>query len=43
VRYLATVLGADSETGLRRFVLVVSLLLDPTAVLLLLVAMSARR
>jgi len=43
VRYLATLLGADSETALRWFVLVVALLLDPAAVLLLLAAASARR
>jgi hypothetical protein len=43
VRYLATLLGADSETALRWFVLVVALLLDPAAVLLLLAASSARR
>jgi hypothetical protein len=42
VRYLATLLGADSETALRWFVLVVALLLDPAAVLLLLAATSAR-
>jgi hypothetical protein len=43
VRYLATLLGSDSETTLRWFVLVVALLLDPAAVLLLLAASSARR
>jgi hypothetical protein len=43
VRYLAALLGADSETALRWFVLVVALLLDPAAVLLLLAASSARR
>jgi hypothetical protein len=43
VRYLATLLGADSETALRWFVIVVALLLDPAAVLLLLAATSARR
>lgn len=43
VRYLATLLGAESETALRWFVLVVALLLDPAAVLLLLAAASARR
>jgi hypothetical protein len=43
VRYLATLLGADSETALRWFVLVVALLLDPSAVLLRLAASSARR
>jgi hypothetical protein len=42
VRYLATLLGADRETALRRFVPVVALLLDSAAVLLLLAA-SARR
>jgi hypothetical protein len=41
VRYLATLLGADSETALRWFVLVVALLLDLAAVLLL-AAASAR-
>jgi hypothetical protein len=43
VRYLATLLGADSETALRWFVLVVALLLDPAAVLLLLAATAAKR
>jgi hypothetical protein len=43
VRYLATLLGADSEAALRWFVLVVALLLDPAGVLLLLAASSARR
>jgi hypothetical protein len=43
VKYLATPLGADSETALQWFVLVVALLLDPAAVLLLLAATSARR
>jgi hypothetical protein len=42
VRYLAMLLGADSETALRWFVLVVALLLDPVAVLLLLAAASTR-
>jgi hypothetical protein len=41
--YLAKLLGADRETALRWFVLVVALLLDPAAVLLLLAATSARR
>src|SRR6266436_6659621 len=41
VRYLATLLGADSETVLRWFILVVALLLDPAAALLL--SVSARR
>jgi hypothetical protein len=40
---LATLLGADSETVLRRFVLVVALSLDPAAVLLLMAAASGRR
>jgi hypothetical protein len=40
VRYLATV-GSRQRDGLRRFVLVVAPLLDPTAVLLLLAASSA--
>ena len=43
VKYLATLLGADSDTALRWFVLIVALLLDPAAVLLLLAASSARR
>ena len=38
VRYLATLLGADDKDVLRWFILVVSLLLDPAAVLLLLAA-----
>jgi hypothetical protein len=38
VRYLATLLGVDAESALRVFILVVSMLLDPFAVLLLLVA-----
>jgi hypothetical protein len=38
VRYLATLIGADNETVLRWFILVVALLLDPAAVLLLLAA-----
>jgi hypothetical protein len=42
VRYLAALIGADSETALRWFVLAVALLLDPAAVLLLLAATSAR-
>jgi hypothetical protein len=41
VRYLATLLGADSEGVLRWFILVVALLLDPAAVLLLLAATRA--
>jgi hypothetical protein len=41
VRYLATLLGADSETVLRWSILVVALLLDPAAALLL--SVSARR
>lgn len=36
VRYLATLLGTDSETALRWFVLVMGRLLDPAAVMLLL-------
>jgi hypothetical protein len=43
VRYLATLLGTDSETTMRYFILIVALLLDPAAVLLLLAASSARR
>jgi hypothetical protein len=42
VRYLATLIGADSEAVLRMFILAIALLLDPAAVLLLLAA-SARR
>src|SRR5258708_3422464 len=38
VKYLATLLGTDSESALRVFILVVALLLDPLAVLLLLAA-----
>jgi hypothetical protein len=38
VRYLATLLGQVDEAVLRWFILVVALLLDPTAVLLLLAA-----
>jgi hypothetical protein len=43
VRYLATLLGAGDQDVLRWFILVVSLLLDPAAVLLLLAAASAGR
>ena len=43
VRYLATLLGADSETALRWFGLVVALLPDRAAALRLLAATSARR
>ena len=42
VRYLATLLGADSEAVLRMFILAIALLLDPAAMLLLFAA-SARR
>jgi hypothetical protein len=42
VRYLAMLLGADNETVLRWFILVVALLLDPAAVLLILVATRTR-
>jgi hypothetical protein len=42
VRYLATLLGAGDQDGLRWFILVVALLLDPAAVLLLLAASSAK-
>jgi hypothetical protein len=35
VRYLAMLLGADNETVLRWFILVVALLLDPAAVRLM--------
>jgi hypothetical protein len=38
VRYLATLIGADSESVLRWFILAIALLLDPAAVLLLLAA-----
>jgi hypothetical protein len=38
VRYLATLLGSTDEATMRYFILVVGLLLDPAAVLLLLVA-----
>jgi hypothetical protein len=43
IRYLATLLGAGDQDVLRYFILVVSLLLDPAAVLLLLAAASAGR
>ena len=42
VRYLATLIGADNETVLRWFILVVAVLLDPAAVLLLLAATRTR-
>jgi hypothetical protein len=42
VRYLATLIGADNETVLRWFILVVALLLDSAAVLLLLAATRTR-
>jgi len=42
VRYLATLLGADRETAMRWFILVVACLLDPAAVLLLYAAASTR-
>jgi hypothetical protein len=38
VRYLASLLGADDQDVLKRFILVVACLLDPAAVLLLLAA-----
>jgi len=38
VRYLATLLGSTDEQIMRWFILVVTLLLDPAAVLLLLAA-----
>ena len=41
VRYLASLLGADDETVLRWFVLLVALLLDPSAVLVLLAGSRA--
>jgi hypothetical protein len=43
VRDLATLIGADSDTALRWFVLVLSLLLDPAALPLLLAAATAGR
>jgi hypothetical protein len=43
VQYLATLVGADNETVLTWFILVVALLLDPAAVLLLLADGSDRR
>jgi hypothetical protein len=43
VKYLATLIGADNETVLRWFILVVACLLDPAAVVLLYAATSARR
>jgi hypothetical protein len=43
VRYLATLIGADNETVLRWFILVVALLLDPAAVLPLFAPTSVRR
>jgi hypothetical protein len=42
VRYLATLLGAGDEDVLRYFILVVALMLDPTAVLLLLAVTRTR-
>ncbi len=42
VRYLATLIGADNETVLRWFILVVALLLDPPAALLLFAATPTR-
>jgi hypothetical protein len=41
-RYLTTLLGADSETALRWFVLVVALPLDPAVLLLLAVTRTVR-
>jgi hypothetical protein len=38
VRYLATLLGSTDEQTMRRFILLVAMLLDPAAVLLLLVS-----
>jgi len=43
VRYLAALLGAGDQDVLRWFILVVAMLLDPSAVLLLLAAASAPR
>jgi len=42
VRYLATLLGVGDHDVLRYFILVVSMLLDPAAVLLLLAATRLR-
>jgi hypothetical protein len=42
VQYLAALIGADSESVLRGFILVVALILDPLAVLLLLCAAPPR-
>jgi hypothetical protein len=42
IRFLAALIGADNETVLRWFILVVALLLDPAAVLLLLAAAKTR-
>jgi len=41
-RYLAILMGADSESVLRWFILMVAMLLDPAAVLLLLAATRRR-
>jgi hypothetical protein len=43
VRYLAALLGAGDQDVLRRFICIVACLRDPTPVLLLLAATSARR
>ena len=42
MKYLATLLGQADKVVLRWFILVVALLLDPTAVLLLLAATRKR-
>ena len=42
VRYLATSIGAGEQDVLRWFILVVSILLDPAAVLLLLASARGR-
>jgi hypothetical protein len=42
VRYLATLVSAKDDGALRYFILVVALLLNPTAVLLLLAATRDR-
>jgi hypothetical protein len=42
VRYVATLIGSDSEAVLQWFVLIVALLLDPAAMLLLLAATRTR-
>jgi len=41
VRYLAALIGADEETAMRWFILLVAVLLDPLAIVLLLAATAA--